>query len=55
MTGSLRLKCPRQNPRICGHEWTYTPKKPGVWVTSCPKCKTTVIINKASKRRKAKQ
>lgn len=36
-----KLRCPRQS---CRHEWTYKGK--GTWYTSCPRCRTSVKVER---------
>jgi hypothetical protein len=36
----MKLKCQR-----CKHEWNYRGKN--LWVTSCPRCHTSVSVRKA--------
>lgn len=38
---NMTLKCPR---KTCSHEWVYKGKRK--FNTSCPRCKTTVTLNK---------
>ena len=41
-----------RRPRpLCGYAWNYTGTS--LWIASCPKCKTTVSINKANTQHKS--
>lgn len=42
----IPLQCTRKKPRRCTYAWTYHGK--AEWLTSCPKCKATVLIKKAT-------
>ena len=43
----IQLQCKRRKPKRCEYRWTYTGN--AEWVTSCPKCKNTVTVKKATR------
>ena len=46
----VKLKCPRES---CGYVWEYNGKSK--FITSCPRCRTSVTISKAEVKERKKE